>query len=157
MNHCPVYVRIGGHAYGHVYPGPIGKILTPQMEGLERTGVLATASSLCGACGEVCPVQIPIPDLIRRLRNESYDQDGSAVVAGGGYKKNLAETLVWKGWELANRSPLLNEIGTAWPGRLANACPAFGPLKKWTRVRTSPKVARTSLHERVRQEGVNDE
>jgi L-lactate dehydrogenase complex protein LldF len=57
-------------------------------------------------------VQIPIPDLIRRLRNESYDQDGSAVVAGGGYKKNLAETMVWKGWELANRSPLLNEIGT---------------------------------------------
>jgi L-lactate dehydrogenase complex protein LldF len=87
MNHCPVYVRIGGHAYGHVYPGPIGKILTPQMEGLERTGVLATASSLCGACGEVCPVQIPIPDLIRRLRNESYDQDGSAVVAGGDIKR----------------------------------------------------------------------
>jgi L-lactate dehydrogenase complex protein LldF len=55
LNHCPVYVRIGGHAYGHVYPGPIGKILTPQMEGLERAGVLATASSLCGACGEVCP------------------------------------------------------------------------------------------------------
>jgi L-lactate dehydrogenase complex protein LldF len=81
LNHCPVYVRIGGHAYGHVYPGPIGKILTPQMEGLERAGVLATASSLCGACGEVCPVKIPIPDLIRRLRNESYDQEGSAVVA----------------------------------------------------------------------------
>jgi L-lactate dehydrogenase complex protein LldF len=57
LNHCPVYVRIGGHAYGHVYPGPIGKILTPQMEGLERAGVLATASSLCGACGEVCPVR----------------------------------------------------------------------------------------------------
>jgi L-lactate dehydrogenase complex protein LldF len=62
LNHCPVYVRIGGHAYGHVYPGPIGKILTPQMEGLEEAGVLATASSLCGACGEVCPVRIPIPD-----------------------------------------------------------------------------------------------
>jgi L-lactate dehydrogenase complex protein LldF len=157
MNHCPVYVRIGGHAYGHVYPGPIGKILTPQMEGLERTGVLATASSLCGACGEVCPVQIPIPDLIRRLRNESYDQDGSAVVAGGGYKKNLAETMVWKGWELANRSPLLNEIGLRLAGKIGKHMPSVGPLNKWSRVRSLPKVARTSLHERVRQEGVNDE
>ena len=72
LNHCPVYLRIGGHAYGYVYPGPIGKILTPQMEGLDRAGVLATASSLCGACAEVCPVKIPIPGLIRRLRSESY-------------------------------------------------------------------------------------
>jgi L-lactate dehydrogenase complex protein LldF len=157
LNHCPVYVRIGGHAYGHVYPGPIGKILTPQMEGLERAGVLATASSLCGACGEVCPVQIPIPDLIRRLRNESYDQDGSAVVDGAGYKKNLAETLVWKGWELANRSPVLNEKGTRLAGRIGKHMPKVGPLKKWTRVRTTPNVARTSLHECARNEGVKDE
>jgi L-lactate dehydrogenase complex protein LldF len=157
LNHCPVYVRIGGHAYGHVYPGPIGKILTPQMEGLERAGVLATASSLCGACGDVCPVRIPIPDLIRRLRNESYDQDGRAVVAGGGYKKNLAETLVWKGWSLVNRSPLLNGIGTDLAGKVGKHLPKVGPLKKWTRVRTSPQVARTSLHQRARNEGVNDE
>jgi L-lactate dehydrogenase complex protein LldF len=157
LNHCPVYVRIGGHAYGHVYPGPIGKILTPQMEGLERAGVLATASSLCGACGEVCPVRIPIPDLIRRLRNESYDQDGSAVVEGGGYKKNLAETLVWKGWSLANRSPRLNGIGTRLAGKVGKRMPKVGPLKKWTRVRTSPNVARTSLHECARSEGVKNE
>jgi L-lactate dehydrogenase complex protein LldF len=157
LNHCPVYVRIGGHAYGHVYPGPIGKILTPQMEGLERAGVLATASSLCGACGEVCPVKIPIPDLIRRLRNESYDQDGRAVVAGGGYKKNLAETLVWKGWELANCSPMLNEMGTRLAGKMGKHLPNVGPLKKWTRVRTAPKVSLTSLHERARNEGVKDE
>ena len=157
LNHCPVYVRIGGHAYGHVYPGPIGKILTPQMEGLDRAGVLATASSLCGACGEVCPVKIPIPDLIRRLRNESYDQDGKAVVAGGGYKKNMAETLVWKGWALANRSPLLNAIGTRLAGKMGKRMPRVGPLKQWTHVRTSPVVARCSLHDRVRKEGVNDE
>jgi L-lactate dehydrogenase complex protein LldF len=157
LNHCPVYVRIGGHAYGHVYPGPIGKILTPQMEGLERAGVLATASSLCGACGEVCPVRIPIPDLIRRLRNESYDQEGRAVVAGGGYKQNLAETLVWKGWELFNRSPLLNGIGTRLAGKLGDRLPKVGPLKKWTGVRTPPRLASTSLHERARQEGVKDE
>ncbi len=157
LNHCPVYVRIGGHAYGHVYPGPIGKILTPQMEGLERAGVLATASSLCGACGEVCPVKIPIPDLIRRLRNESYDQDGNAVVAGGGYKKNLAETLVWKGWELANRAPVIHELGIRMAGAMGKHLPRVGPLKQWTSVRTVPRLARGTLHERVRNEGVNHE
>jgi L-lactate dehydrogenase complex protein LldF len=81
LNHCPVYVRIGGHAYGHVYPGPIGKILTPQMEGLERTGVLATASSLCGACGEVCPVADPDsrfnpPPAQRKLRSGRQRRGG---------------------------------------------------------------------------------
>jgi L-lactate dehydrogenase complex protein LldF len=157
LNHCPVYVRIGGHAYGHVYPGPIGKILTPQMEGLHKAGVLVTASSLCGACGEVCPVKIPIPDLIRRLRNESYDQEESAVVAGGGYKKNLAETMVWKGWELVNRSPLLNEMGTRMAGKMGKRLPKVGPLKKWTGVRTAPRVTRHTLHERVREEGVKNE
>lgn len=157
LNHCPVYVRIGGHAYGHVYPGPIGKILTPQMEGLERTGALVTASSLCGACGEVCPVKIPIPDLIRRLRNESYDQEKTAVVPGGGYKKNLAETMVWKGWELANRLPALNEMGTRMAGAMGKHLPKVGPLKQWTSVRTAPRAARSSLHERVRNEGVSHE
>jgi L-lactate dehydrogenase complex protein LldF len=157
LNHCPVYVRIGGHAYGHVYPGPIGKILTPQMEGLERAGVLVTASSLCGACGEVCPVQIPIPDLIRRLRNESYDEEKTAVVDGGGYKQNLAETMVWKGWELANRAPVINEMGTRLAGALGNHLPRLGPLKQWTCVRSSPRLARCTLHERVRNEGVSHE
>jgi L-lactate dehydrogenase complex protein LldF len=157
LNHCPVYVRIGGHAYGHVYPGPIGKILTPQMEGLERAGVLATASSLCGACGEVCPVQIPIPDLIRRLRNESYDQENTAVVDGGGYKKNLAETMVWKGWELANRVPVIHELGNRVAGAMGNHLPNVGPLKQWTSVRTTPRLARRTLHERVRNEGVSHE
>ena len=156
LNHCPVYVRIGGHAYGHVYPGPIGKILTPQMEGLSRAGVLATASSLCGACGEVCPVKIPIPDLIRRLRNESYDPNSDAV-PDAGVKRNLAETLVWKGWALANRSPLLNSIGTRLAGKAGSRLPKVGPLKQWTRVRTTPTIAGRSLHDRVRKEGVRDE
>jgi L-lactate dehydrogenase complex protein LldF len=157
LNHCPVYVRIGGHAYGHVYPGPIGKILTPQMEGLERAGVLATASSLCGACGKVCPVRIPIPDLIRRLRNESYDRDSEADVSGSGYKKNLAETMVWKGWELANTTPAINRLGTRLAGALGGSMPSVGPLKNWMRVRSLPQVARCSLHDRTRNEGVIDE
>ena len=63
MNHCPVYTRIGGHAYGTTYPGPIGKIISPHLLGLEATANMASASSMCGACGEVCPVKIPIPEM----------------------------------------------------------------------------------------------
>jgi L-lactate dehydrogenase complex protein LldF len=68
LNVCPVYARVGGHAYGSVYPGPIGAILTPQLEGIENAPSLPYASSLCGACGEVCPVKIEIPRLLTHLR-----------------------------------------------------------------------------------------
>ena len=69
LNVCPVYARVGGHAYGSVYPGPIGAILTPQLEGVEGdAGSLPYASSLCGACGDVCPVKIEIPRLLTHLR-----------------------------------------------------------------------------------------
>jgi L-lactate dehydrogenase complex protein LldF len=157
LNHCPVYVRIGGHAYGFVYPGPIGKILTPQMEGLERAGVLATASSLCGACGEVCPVKIPIPDLIRRIRNESCQPGGDAAIEGAGSGKSKPEMFAWKGWQLVNLSPALNRLGTRLAGAVGHRMPKVGPLEKWTRVRSAPTFARASLHECVRQEGVKDE
>jgi len=70
LNICPVYARTGGHAYGSVYPGPIGAILTPQLLGLERAKTLPYASSLCGACYEVCPVKINIPDVLLRLRGQ---------------------------------------------------------------------------------------
>lgn len=70
LNICPVYARTGGHAYGSVYPGPIGAILTPQLMGLERAKTLPYASSLCGACYEVCPVKINIPEVLLHLRGE---------------------------------------------------------------------------------------
>jgi L-lactate dehydrogenase complex protein LldF len=70
MNHCPVYQNIGGHAYGWVYPGPMGSILTPAFVGLENALPLPNASTLCGKCAEVCPVNIPLPDLLRELRHE---------------------------------------------------------------------------------------
>ena len=73
MNHCPVYTRIGGHAYGTIYPGPIGKIISPHLLGLESTSDLVTASSLCGACGEVCPVKIDIPTILIHLRARTVD------------------------------------------------------------------------------------
>ena len=68
LNICPVYERTGGHAYNSVYPGPIGAILTPQLAGVENAGSLPFASSLCGACYEVCPVKINIPEVLIHLR-----------------------------------------------------------------------------------------
>ena len=157
LNHCPVYTRIGGHAYGFVYPGPIGKILNPQIEGLKKAGELATASSLCEACAEVCPVKIPIPQLLRRLRNESYANDSFGTVKDGGYKKNLMETIGWKGWEIVNTHPQINAIGNKIMSRLGAKVPKIGPLKQWTRCRTAPKFAPKSLHQLVDEEGIRDE
>jgi L-lactate dehydrogenase complex protein LldF len=73
LNHCPVYSAVGGHAYGWVYPGPMGAVLTPLMIGLDNGHVLADASSLCGRCEEVCPMSIPLPRLLREHRQRSYD------------------------------------------------------------------------------------
>ncbi|MCA1790909.1 MAG: 4Fe-4S dicluster domain-containing protein, partial [Thioalkalivibrio sp.] len=72
MNHCPVYGAIGGHAYGWVYPGPMGSVLTPLSVGLKEAGNLPNACTLNGHCAEVCPVRIPLPDLLRTLRHREY-------------------------------------------------------------------------------------
>ena len=74
LNICPVYERTGGHAYGSVYPGPIGAILTPQLVGVEHAQSLPYASSLCGACYDVCPVKINIPEVLIHLRGEVVRQ-----------------------------------------------------------------------------------
>ncbi|HJV74976.1 MAG TPA: LutB/LldF family L-lactate oxidation iron-sulfur protein [Noviherbaspirillum sp.] len=75
MNHCPVYQKIGGHSYGWVYPGPMGSVLTPSYAGLENALDLPQASTLCGECHVVCPVKIPLPDLLRKLREKQVEQD----------------------------------------------------------------------------------
>jgi L-lactate dehydrogenase complex protein LldF len=72
MNHCPVYQSVGGHAYGWVYPGPMGSVLTPTYVGLEKALDLPHASTLCNQCGVVCPVKIPLPDLLRKLREQQF-------------------------------------------------------------------------------------
>ncbi len=72
MNHCPVYQNVGGHSYGWVYPGPIGSILTPAYVGIERALDLPQAATLCNQCGVVCPVKIPLPDLLRKLREQQF-------------------------------------------------------------------------------------
>ena len=74
MNHCPVYQNIGGHAYGWVYPGPIGSVLTPNYIGLEKALDLPNAATLCNQCGVVCPVKIPLPELMRKLREKQLDR-----------------------------------------------------------------------------------
>jgi len=75
MNHCPVYQAIGGQAYGWVYPGPIGSILTPMYAGLENAHDLPQASTMCNQCGVVCPVKIPLPDLQRKLRDRAFAEE----------------------------------------------------------------------------------
>lgn len=79
LNVCPVYSRTGGHAYGSVYPGPIGAILTPQLRGIENAASLPFASSLCGACYEVCPVKIDIPRVLLHLRAKAVEAKGRST------------------------------------------------------------------------------
>jgi len=74
MNHCPVYKTVGGHAYGWVYPGPMGSVLTPAFTGVANAPDLPQAATLCGACSVVCPVKIPLPDLLRSLRERQVEQ-----------------------------------------------------------------------------------
>src|SRR5688572_13968069 len=74
MNHCPVYQSIGGHAYGWVYPGPMGSVLTPSYLGLETALDLPHAATLCNQCGVVCPVKIPLPELLRKLRERQFER-----------------------------------------------------------------------------------
>lgn len=76
MNHCPVYQAVGGHSYGSVYPGPMGSVLTPLLRGQKDDFGLADASTFCGRCAEVCPVKIPLPDLLRSLRDQGAQRYG---------------------------------------------------------------------------------
>jgi L-lactate dehydrogenase complex protein LldF len=155
MNHCPVYTRVGGHAYEAVYPGPIGKILTPQVEGLAKRHDLPHASSLCGACVDVCPVEIPITSLLIRLRKESSSSEGGAVKDAGGGRR-LAEAFVWRAWKIVHASPRAYRLVTWAATRFGRLLPALGPMKAWTSVRTKPRFAGRTLHELARKEGVPD-
>lgn len=94
LNFCPVYQTVGGHAYGGVYSGPIGAITTPQMRGLDSAGQLPYASSLCSACADVCPVKIPIPEILLRLRSDRV-----------AHKSTPAERLAFRFWRWAMTNP----------------------------------------------------
>src|SRR5581483_1095167 len=95
MNHCPVYQNIGGHAYGWVYPGPMGAVLTPLYAGIEKSVDLPNASTFCGACVAVCPVKIPLTDLMRELRSRQLAQG----------LRSSAERWGLRAWSWASQRP----------------------------------------------------
>ena len=152
MNHCPVYTRIGGQAYGTVYPGPIGKIISPHLLGLENTPHHPSASSLCGACGEVCPVKIPIPALLRRLREENVrapQQSAEVSLRGQGSAYSKSERWLWAGWEQFNKRPWIYRTGSLLATKFRHFVPnSLGP---WTENHRAPKPAAKSLHQLAKQ------
>mgnify|MGYP003335008330 FL=1 len=155
MNHCPVYARIGGHAYGTTYPGPIGKIISPHLLGLDATADLATASTLCGACAEVCPVKIPIPDLLIRLRNEASrhpDEQVSHALKGQGALYSRSEKWAWKFWSGAYSKPGRYQSMRWLVTRLRWLTPA--QQAGWTRHRTALRPAARSLAELLKAQGI---
>ena len=101
LNHCPVYGAVGGHAYGSVYPGPIGKVLSPALMGIDEAGALPNASSFCGRCEEVCPMRIPLPKLMRHWREEEFDRKINPARARWGIRL----------WAFAARRPRLYRFG----------------------------------------------
>jgi L-lactate dehydrogenase complex protein LldF len=146
MNHCPVYARIGGHAYGTTYPGPIGAIVSPHLLGIGATHALATASTLCGACADVCPVRIPIPDLLVRLRNEGQaSADRASKLRGAGEARSALVSTAFRLWAAMYGHPRLYRVVT-W---LMSRGRALMPTSQgaWTGVRTPLIPARRRLRD----------
>jgi len=149
MNHCPVYTRLGGHAYGTVYAGPIGSILEPQLRGLAAAGGLVDASSLCGACSEVCPVRIPIPDLLNRLRAEGVGAGTESRVLGRGSRRNLKQTALWRLWAWCHADPGRYRLMSSLVGKTGTGITRLA--KPWTRTRLAPRLAPKNLHRLARE------
>ena len=151
LNACPVYRKVGGHAYGWVYPGPIGAVVSPMLTGLSDAKDLPYASSLCGACREVCPVKINIPRMLLYLRKElsegeKYPQEKNVTTI---------ERLAFKAWRyavtnttalgLANRTARLFQWPLLRRGRINRLPP---PLSGWTRYRTFPAISSRPFRKR---------
>ncbi len=151
LNICPVYERVGGHAYGSVYPGPIGAILTPQLLGLDLAGSLPYASSLCGACYEVCPVKINIPEVLLYLRGQvvRHKQDDKGMLARLSPEqvsmKLMARTFSnRKLYEEAQRLARLGQWPLVHRGTITSLP---GPLGGWTAMRDLPSVPKQSFRD----------
>lgn len=155
LNACPVYQAVGGHAYGSVYPGPIGAVITPQLIGIGKTKQLPFASSLCGACREVCPVKIDIPELLLHLRAEIAE--GTNDTATHKFSEKIAFGLYSFAWS----RPMFYKLGTKLSrlmqkfvakddkigeqkGFLSKIAP---PLGAWTAWRDAPTIAPKSFRE----------
>ncbi|HYW72175.1 MAG TPA: LutB/LldF family L-lactate oxidation iron-sulfur protein [Pyrinomonadaceae bacterium] len=167
LNACPVYQQIGGHAYGSVYPGPIGAVITPQLIGLKKAAQLPYASSLCGACREVCPVKIDIPELLLYLRAQVKQEPPAGGAATAPIKKNRAESLAFKMWAAVMMRPRWYELS----GRVARLFQQFvvrnnrigkvggfvgsvaPPLAAWTEARDLRPIEAKSFRAQWREQG----
>lgn len=135
MNHCPVYQKIGGHAYGWVYPGPMGSVLTPSYTGIEKALDLPQAATLCGECHVVCPVKIPLPDLLRKLREQQFSRG----------LRPWQEKAAFKVWAFVAQRPalyrFLSRMGIkamAWWGKRRGGIHSLPGAKGWTDQRDFP-------------------
>ena len=139
LNVCPVYERTGGHAYGSTYPGPIGAILTPMLSGLDDAGSLPYASSLCGACYEVCPVKINIPEVLVHLRAEVVRHESADRVCAAVWRPSTWRCGRWPGCSPTagctrrRSAPAARASGRSYPAGKIKRLP--GPLTGWTAAR----------------------
>ena len=143
LNHCPVYGAIGGHAYGAVYPGPMGAVLMPQLQGIDRTRDLPNASTFCGRCEAVCPVGIPLPDMMRTWRERDFARRNPS----------LKERLALRLWAFAAKRPrLYRALSRAAVGMLARQAGRRGRLRRapflktWTVTRDLPAPQGETFH-----------
>ncbi|MFT6583589.1 MAG: L-lactate dehydrogenase complex protein LldF [Alphaproteobacteria bacterium] len=156
MNHCPVYGAVGGHAYGWVYPGPMGAVLTPTLIGVDAAGHLPNASTFCGRCESVCPVRIPLPKLMRHYREREFERHltPSAMRRGLGL------------WAYVVRRPALYRLASSLGAKFLSALArgrgriGWAPLASgWTKHRDLPAPAGQTFHaqwkERQKQSGAS--
>ncbi|MFS0864905.1 LutB/LldF family L-lactate oxidation iron-sulfur protein [Fredinandcohnia sp. 179-A 10B2 NHS] len=136
VNVCPVYRHVGGHSYGSIYSGPIGAVLSPLLGGYEEYKELPYASTLCGACTEVCPVKIPLHNLLHKHREVIVEKEGKAPIS---------EKLAMKAFGVGAASPFLYNIGSKMAPKALNPFTVDemiskgpGPLKEWTGIREFP-------------------
>ncbi|MFL5025369.1 MAG: LutB/LldF family L-lactate oxidation iron-sulfur protein [Microvirga sp.] len=149
MNHCPVYHAVGGHAYGWVYPGPMGAVLTPSLIGVDQAGHLPNASTFCGRCESVCPVRIPLPKLMRHWREREFERHLTPATVRSGLKF----------WGFFAKRPTLYRLATrAAMGALALAGGRRGrftwlPMSKgWTKYRDFPAPQGETFQQRWKRE-----
>ena len=139
LNACPVYRQTGGHAYGWVYPGPMGAVLTPLLLEAEQAAEVPNASSLCGACWDACPVGIPLQDMLLSLRRDAAEDAGTA------------EHLAWASWAQAWSRPWTYRaslrLASMGSRMLGDASRVPGPPQRWTAGREAPDVARRSFRD----------
>jgi L-lactate dehydrogenase complex protein LldF len=168
LNACPVYQQIGGHAYGSVYPGPIGAVITSQLIGIGKASQLPYASSLCGACREVCPVKIDIPELLLHLRSEvvagKKSSSASQPEQPGPARRKSMERLAFRLYAFGWSSPALYEWGirigrvlqrfAVKDGRIGKAGRLVSrlvpPLGAWTAWRDARPIAPRTFREQWR-------